>query len=462
MDATISGNTLAETDGLPAERRRWAALTIFTALAMASLDTAISNVGLPAIAADLHVSPAEVVWVVNIYQIAMVTTLLPFAALGDIVGLKRLYLIGLVLFTAGSLTCSFATSLPALLVARAAEGLGASAMMSINTALVRFIYPRRLLGQGFGWNALVVAIGFSVGPLVAAGVLSMAHWPWLYRINVPFGIAAVFIAIRTLPEPPRGSHAFDLVAAVMASACLGLFIYGLGSLGHGANPLVVIAMLIAALVIGALLMRRHADHPAPMLPVDLFRRPMFALSAATAFFAFATQQFGLVSLPFLFEHTLGLSAVATGLLITPWSVVVGIMAPVAGRLSNRIPVGLLGGAGLIILAIGMILLATLPAHPAIADIVWRMMVCGFGFGFYQAPNMRALMGSAPPERSGGASGMVATARLTGQTSGATLTALCFAGAGINGPTYALALGAVFAAVGAVVSFTRLAAEPGRG
>jgi DHA2 family multidrug resistance protein-like MFS transporter len=462
MDATISGNTLAETDGLPAERRRWAALTIFMVLAMSALDTSMSNVALPAIAADLQVSPAEVVWVVNIYQIAMVTTLLPLAALGEIVGLKRLYLAGLVLFTVGTLACALAPSLPALLVARAVEALGASSLMSINTALVRFIYPRRLLGQGFGWNALVVAIAFSIGPTVAAGVLSVAHWPWLYGVNVPFGIVAMFIAVKMLPEPPRGSHAFDVVAAVMASACLGLFIYGLGSVGHRANPLVVAALLIGALVIGAVLVRRQADHPAPMLPVDLFRRPMFALSALTAFFSFATQQFGLVSLPFLFEHTLGLSAVATGLLITPWSVVVGIMAPIAGRLSNRIPVGLLGGVGLVILAVGMTLLATLPAHPDLFAIVWRMAVCGFGFGCYQAPNMRALMGSAPPERSGGASGIVATARLTGQTSGATLTALCFAWGGASGPTWALGLGAAFAIAGAAVSFTRLAAEPGRG
>ncbi|HVV40757.1 MAG TPA: MFS transporter [Nitrobacter sp.] len=462
MDARISEDSPAEIDGLPTERRRWAALTIFTALAMASLDTAIANVALPAIAADLRVSPAEVVWVVNIYQIAMVTTLLPLAALGDIVGLKRLYIVGLVLFTVGSLACAFANSLPTLLVARAAQGLGASSLMSINTALVRFIYPRRLLGQGFGWNALVVAIAFSIGPTVAAGVLSVAHWPWLFGINVPFGIAAVFIAMKTLPETPKGAHAFDVLGAVMASACLGLFIYGLGSVGHGEKPFVIIATLIGALLLGTGLVRRQADHPAPMLPVDLFRRPMFALSALTAFFSFATQQFGLVSLPFLFEHTLGLTAVATGLLITPWSVVVGIMAPIAGRLSNRFPVGILGGIGLAVLSVGMVLLATLPAHPGVADIVWRMMVCGCGFGFYQTPNMRALMSSAPPERSGGASGIVATARLIGQTSGATLTALCFGWAGAQGPTYALALGAVFSGVGAVVSFTRLAAEPGRG
>jgi DHA2 family multidrug resistance protein-like MFS transporter len=461
MDARISDNNPVETDGLPADRRRWAALTIFTALAMASLDTAIANVALPAMAADLSVKPAEVIWVVNIYQIAMVTTLLPLAALGDIVGLKRLYLGGLALFTAASLACAFAHSLPELLVARAIQGLGASSLMSVNSALVRFIYPRRLLGQGFGWNALVVAISFSVGPTVAAGVLSVAHWPWLFGINVPFGIAAVLVAMKTLPETPRGAHSFDIVAAIMASACLGLFIYGLGSVGHGANPFIVIAVLIGSLLIGALLVRRQADHPAPMLPVDLFRRPMFALSALTAFFSFSTQQFGLVSLPFLFEHNLGLTAVATGLLITPWSVVVGIMAPVAGRLSNRFPVGILGGIGLAVLSVGMVLLATMPSHPSVADIVWRMAVCGCGFGFFQTPNMRALMSSAPPERSGGASGIVATARLTGQTSGATLTALCFAWAGANGPTYALALGAVFSGVGAVVSFLRLAAEPGQ-
>jgi len=462
MDARLSENGSAEIDGLSTDRRRWAALTIFTALAMSSLDTAIANVALPAIASDLRVSPAEVVWVVNIYQIAMVTTLLPLAALGDIVGLKRLYLAGLVLFTAGSLACAFADSLPTLLVARAAQGLGASSLMSINTALVRFIYPRRLLGQGFGWNALVVAISFSVGPTVAAGVLSVAHWPWLFGINVPFGIAAVFIAMKTLPETPRGAHAFDVVGAIMASACLGLFIYGLGSVGHGGKPFVVIAVMIGALLLGTALVRRQADHPAPMLPVDLFRRPMFALSALTAFFSFATQQFGLVSLPFLFEHTLGLSAVATGLLITPWSVVVGIMAPVAGRLSNRFPVGILGGIGLAVLSVGMVLLAALPSHPGVVDIVWRMAVCGCGFGFFQTPNMRALMSSAPPERAGGASGIVATARLIGQTSGATLTALCFAWAGASGPTYALALGAVFSGVGAIVSFLRLTAEPGRG
>src|ERR1700758_4507545 len=142
------------TDGLPWEKRRWAIAAIFTALAMASLDTAIANVALPAISTNLHVSPAEVVWVVNVYQIALVATLLPLGALGEIVGHQRIYLGGLLLFTLASLGCALAWSLPSLLVARTLQGLGSSGMMAVNTALVRFVFPTRLQGRGFGYNAM--------------------------------------------------------------------------------------------------------------------------------------------------------------------------------------------------------------------------------------------------------------------------------------------------------------------
>ena len=141
--------------------------------------------------------------------------------------------------------------------------------------------------------------------------------------------------------------------------------------------------------------------------------------------------------------------------MTPWPLVVAIMAPVGGRLSDRYPAGILGGIGLVLLGDGMALLATLPAGPGVVNIVWRMALCGLGFGFFQTPNLRAIMSSAPPDRSGGASGIVATARLTGQTTGAALAALCFALAGREGATLALALGAGFAAVGSVMSFLRL-------
>jgi len=455
MDATPS-TSAPITDGLPPERRRWAVLAIFTALAMSALDVAIANIALPAVAVDLHTTPADVIWVVNVYQIAMVATILPLAALGEIVGHQRVYLWGLLLFTVASLACALAWSLPSLLIARGLQGLGAAGLMSVNTALVRFVYPSRMHGRGFGNNALVVATAFTLGPALASGILSVATWPWLFAINIPFGLAALLIGMKTLPQTPRATHAFDIPGALLTAISLCLFILGIGSAAHGTTALVVIAELVGAVIFGALLLRRQAGHPAPMLPIDLFRRPIFSLSVATAVCSFAVQGLAFVSLPFYFEDVLHRTQVETGIFMTPWSVVVAIMAPIAGRLSDRHPAGLLGGLGLLILSIGMALLATLPASPGVADIVWRMAICGCGFGFFQTPNMKAIMTSAPAGRSGGASGIVATARLTGQTLGAALAALCFGLAGHEGATWALALGAGFAALGCVMSFLRLA------
>jgi MFS transporter, DHA2 family, multidrug resistance protein len=458
---TVSADRPVAHDGLPPERRGWAVAAIFTALAMASLDTAIANIALPSIAANLHVGPADVIWVVNVYQIALVATLLPLAALGDIVGHRRIYLGGLLLFTLASLACACAWSLPSLLVARVLQGLGASGIMSVNTALVRFVYPRRLLGRGFGHNALVVATAFTLGPTIASGILAVGPWSWLFAINIPFGLVAILIGLKTLPNTPRAAHAFDFPGSMLAAACLGLFIMGIGSAAHHARPEVVLTELAAAVLLGWILIRRQADHPAPVLPIDLFRSPLFALSTATAICSFAVQGLAFVSLPFYFEDILGRTQVETGFFMTPWPLVVAIMAPIAGRLSDRYAAGILGGLGLAILGMGMALLAMLPANPGIADIVWRMAICGCGFGFFQTPNMKALMSSAPAHRSGSASGIVATARLIGQTSGAALAALCFGLAGRDGATIALVLGAGFAVVGCVMSSLRLIATPQR-
>jgi DHA2 family multidrug resistance protein-like MFS transporter len=327
--------------------------------------------------------------------------------------------------------------------------------MSVNTALVRFVYPGRLLGRGFGHNAMVVATAFTLGPTIASGILAVGPWSWLFAVNIPFGLVAIVIGLKTLPRTPRATHAFDFPGALLAAACLGLFMMGIGSAAHHARPALVAVELVSALLLGWVLVRRQADHPAPMLPVDLFRKPLFALSTATAICSFAVQGLAFVSLPFYFEDILGRTQVETGFFMTPWPLVVAMMAPIAGRLSDRYAAGVLGGLGLALLGLGMALLAMLPASPHIADIVWRMAICGCGFGFFQAPNMKALMSSAPPGRSGSASGIVATARLTGQTSGAALAALCFGVAGRDGATVALVLGAAFAAVGCVISSLRL-------
>ncbi len=445
-------------DGLPDDRRRWAMAALCASVAISSLSTAIANIALPAIAAYFGVDPATAVWVVNTYQIAMVALLMPLAALGEIIGYRRIYHCGIVLFTLGSLAAALAWSFPALLAGRTLQGIGAAGLMSVNSALVAFIYPKRLLGRGLGLTTMTVATCITIGPTVGSTLLLFGDWRWLFAINVPFGVIAAIIAFTTLPPSPRAAHPFDAVGAVLVAGATGLLIIAIGSAAHSASAAEIAAELVVAVILAWLLVRRQADHPAPMLPIDLFKYPIFALSAATAVCSFGTQGLAFVSLPFYFENVQHLTPVATGFLLTPWPLVVGIMAPIAGRLADRYPAGLLGGIGLAVLAIGMALLAMMPEHPSIPDIVWRTMICGCGFGFFQSPNMRAIMTSGPAHRRGGASGIAASARLTGQALGAAFAALCFGLAGQHGPVLALTLGIFTAALGSVMSFLRLAAR----
>lgn len=457
--STLVSDELSVTDGLPPARRRWASGVVFIAIGMAALDTAIANVALPAIATDLHATPADVVWVVNVYQIALMVALLPMAALGEIIGLERIYLGGLLLFTIASFGCAWADTLNGLLVARALQGLGGGAISAVNIALVSFIYPRNIVSRGFGYNAMVVGVSFTLGPTLASVILSVASWPWLFGINVPIGIAALIIGWKTLPRTTRATHRFDISSALLAAGCTGLFIFGLSDAAHLGSPVSVAIEIAAAVALALFLARKQAGHPAPILAFDLFKRPMFSLSAGTATAAFMAQGLAFVSLPFYFEEILHRSQVETGLLITPWPLVVTIMAPIGGRLVERFAPAILGGSGLFILSAGMLLLMTIPESPNVLDIIWRMAICGCGFGFFQTPNMKAIMSSAPVARAGSASGVLATARLTGQTLGAALAALCFSLVGHQGATYALGLGAAMALAGSLIGFSRLLAPP---
>jgi DHA2 family multidrug resistance protein-like MFS transporter len=430
-------------------------VAILLSIALATLDTAIANTALPAIAADLNASPAASVWIINAYQLAAVATLLPFAALGGVLGQRKVYLGGLILFVLSSALCTFSWSLETLTVARVLQGIGASAIMSVNAALIGSIFPRERLGRGLGMNALVVGVAFSTGPTIASLVLSVANWPWLFAINLPIGVFALVFAWNSLPATKPGGMAFDRITAILNVITFGALIFALSQAAQLGSMSSVLIALAVFLIGGALMLKREAGHPAPMFPLDLLKRPMFALSALTAFCSFATQGLAFVSLPFFFESTLGRDPVQTGFLMTPWSVVVAMIAPFAGRMSDRYPPGLLGGIGLAILSCGMISLATMPADASVVSICARMVLCGIGFGFFQAPNQKALMTSAPRERSSGASGTIASARLIGQATGAALVALSFGISSRHGPTLALSIGAGFAAVGSVASGLRL-------
>jgi len=437
--------------------------TIAIAVSMAVLDSAIANIALPTIAHDMATTPAATVWVVNAYKFAVAVSLLPLAFLGDILGYKRVYMAGLVVFSIASLGCALAPTLPLLVAARVVQGFGGAGIMSVNTALIRFIFPRAELGRGLGFNAFVVATFSALGPSIAAGVLSVATWHWLFLINVPLGGIALWLAARVLPMTPQATHRFDLLSALLNAMTFGLVITLVDGLGHpGKRELVE---LVLAVVVGAVFLYRQLHLPVPLLPVDLFRRPIFALSVGTSVCSYVAQTSVYVCLPFYFQYVGGRTPIETGLLMTPWPAIVVIVAPIAGRLSDKYPAGVLGTAGLAVMTAGLVCLLLLPVGASYPDVAWRMVLCGLGFGFFQSPNNRLLVGSAPRERSGAGSGMLATARLTGQTLGSALVALSFGLTGshvgsdvAHGTTLALSMAIVSAAMAMLVSSMRLRAR----
>jgi DHA2 family multidrug resistance protein-like MFS transporter len=449
-------------DGLPQPQRNWAIVTIALGLIMAVMDGAIANVALPTIAKDLDASPAFSIWIVNGYQLAITISLLPLASLGEIVGYRRVYLAGLALFTLASLLCALSHTLVLLTISRIVQGFGAAGIMSVNAALVRFTYPHAQLGRGIGINALVVAISAAVGPTIAAGILAVGTWPYLFAINVPLGVVTLMLGSRYLPHAAKARHAFDWQSALLSALTFGLGIAAIDSVGHGEAPVMYLIEFAIAAIACILLVHRQTHMPSPLLPIDLLRIPIFALSIATSIASFCGQMLAFVAMPFYLESRFGYSAVEIGLLITPWPIAVAFAAPLAGRLVERYPAGLLGGIGLLLFAAGLGTLALLPSHPSLVDVVWRMALSGFGFGLFQTPNNRTMIAAAPRERSGGASGMLGTARLLGQTTGAALVALFLARYPNEGTRMSLFAGVCFALAGAALSTLRLSPAGARG
>lgn len=383
-------------DGLPLPQRYGAILTIIIGISMAVLDGAIANVALPTIATDLHASPASSIWIVNAYQIAIVVSLLSLSFLGDMFGYRRIYKCGLVVFLLSSLFCALSDSLQMLTLARIAQGFGGAALMSVNTALIRLIYPQRHLGRGMGINSFIVAVSSAAGPTIAAAILSISSWKWLFLINVPLGIIALILAIRFLPAniahdaKPR----FDLPSAVMNALTFGLLITALSGFAQGQSLALIGAELLVLVVVGFFFVRRQLSLTVPLLPIDLLRIPLFSLSIGTSICSFCAQMLAMVSLPFYLQTVLGRSEVETGLLLTPWPLATMVMAPLAGYLIERFHAGLLGALGMVIMAAGLFALVMLPDSPSDVNIIWPMILCGAGFGLFQSPNNHTIITSA--------------------------------------------------------------------
>ncbi len=449
-------------DGMPPGwPRRLAVATITIGLMMSVLSNSMTNLALPYIAQDLGITAESSIWIVNATQIATIVSLLPIAALADIVGYRHVYRFGLVLFSLASIGCALAPSLPWLLVGRTLQGLGSAAVMSVQPALVRAIYPRAQLGRGLGFNTTVVATSLAAGPSVGAALLSVAPWPYLFYVYVPLGLVSFALAERFLPHTTHTHRPFDWTSAALSGATFGLLIFGIDGLAHGHHHLQILSELAAAAVLGTVFVRRQLRLADPMMPVDIFRRPVFALSISASTCTFTAQGLAFVSLPFFFHTVLGRDATSTGLLLTAWPLALACIAPIAGRLADRHHAGLLGAIGLTSMTVGLLLTALLPENPSSPDIMWRLVLCGAGFGIFASPNNRLMMNAVPRERSGSAGGIIATARTLGQTMGAALVAVVFGAFDFSGggaPEAARAaiwLACGFAATALVVGGLRL-------
>ena len=455
VDERITGNT--EWDGLHRPAIYYAVISIFCGIFLSVVDGNICNVALPTIASQLGVSSADSIWVVNAFQLVIMMTLLPFSTLGELYSYKKVYLGGVAVFTAASVLCTLSRSLPMLIASRAFQGLGASMMMSVNTSIAKLVFPKRHLGKGVSINATVVALSAVSGPSIAAGILSVAPWPWLFAINIPVGIITFLMGWRFLPDNPThivGRH-FHIGDAILNAAVFGLLIGCIEMYSHGVTPVAVAAAAVLLIVPGFLYIRSQLRRRYPMLPFDLLRIPAFSMSVITSVVSYTAQMMVLVGMPFMLLHTFGMNAVETGAVMTAWPFIVMFVAPLSGSLSGKVHPGLLGGFGLLLMSAGCFLLSYIPENASHLDIAWRLMMCGAGFGFFQSPNNHLLLSSAPNHRAGSASGMLSTARLVGQSAGAALVALFFHLSGDGAPHDAVFLAGILTICGAVFSSIRL-------
>ena len=413
-------------EGLPGAKRCIAMIAVMTSTTMAVFDGAVVNIALPQIAQTMHVLPGMAVWVSSGYLLAAAMLLACCASLANHLGFRTLFAAGIALFTMSSLGCALSTSLPMLVAMRVLQGIGGAATMSIGPAILRAIFPNRLLGQTIGLNALLIATSTAVAPIVGGVLLSIGGWPWLFAINIPLGIVALVLTLRVMPNERSAQHEpFDFLGAVLSAIALGALVMSANAFAHPATGshstntgIEAAAYGISAIVAGTafIVRQRHTLHP--LIPLSLFSSLRFSLAALTSMVSFISQGITFIALPFLFQNVYGYSALQSALLFMPWPIGIILAAPQAGKLSDRYPPALISTCGLGCFALGLVLLANLSVQASIVNIVVSGLVCGVGFGCFQSPNNREMLSNVPRASTSYASGVLAIMRISGQCLGA--------------------------------------------
>lgn len=443
-------------DGLPVPRRYFAVGLLLTALVVVVLDGTMANVALPSIAASFGADASTTVLVVSSYQLAVLIALLPCGALGEIYGPRRVFLIGIAIFTAASATCAFAWNLPVLIGARFVQGLGGGALMSLTMMNLRYVVPQRRLGAIIGFNAMTVSVSIAAGPALAGAMLSVAPWQWLFAINIPLGLT-ILVGGRMLAPTPGTKR--PLNAATVLTSALMFMLFFIGADRITRAPVFGVLLVVAAVGCLLLLLHMERDSRTPLIPTDLLASPPFRIAVIASVTCFSGQMLSYIAIPFYLQHTLNMSAALAGLYMMPWPIATVIVAPIAGRLADRFKAAWLCGIGGILFATGLLIAGLSPPDPKAVLFLVGTVFAGAGFGLFQTPNNRTLLLSAPKARAGAAGAMQGTARLTGQTIGAIIMSIIFTTAATtNAPNVALVIAGLCVTVSALASFSRVRFE----
>lgn len=457
----MSSSTEWTEQGFVTPQRYFAAAAILIGVVMAALDSSIVNIALPSIAKSLSVDSSTVIWVANGYQVASAATMLICASLGSRIGERRFYAAGMILFTLSSLGCGLSTTFGMLVAMRVLQGISYAVMISVGLGLYRVIFPPSSLGTAFGMNALAFAVGTAIGPSLGGLIISYLAWPWLFYINIPLGAIAIFFSLTALGTDTSTEKGFDVMGAVTSAVAFGLLAVSIDQIGRWSDT-AVLSSLFASLVllVAFVLLQRKAS--APLLPLDIFKSMRYSFAVLSSLTMFVAQGIALVAMPFVLQHTYSYSVFESALIFTPWPVAVAICAPIAGRLANKFNPTQISTIGVIIFCIGLGSLAMLQPDAKLGDFLWRVAVCGIGYGFFLPPNNKEMFSNVEKNRAVTASGVLSTARTAGQSLGAALVAVVIALlSGVSGElgphfvTYVFVLACAISAFASVASVLRL-------
>jgi len=440
----------------------WTFAITSTALFMVTLDNLVVTTAIPVIRRDLHAGISGLEWTVNAYTLVFAVLLLTGAALGDRFGRRRLFAIGLAIFTASSAAAALAPSIGALDAARAVQGLGAAIVLPLTLTILSAAVPAERRGVFLGAWGGISGLAVAFGPLVGGAVVDGLSWHWVFWLNVPVGLVLLPLALRRLDETKGPFGSVDLQGLVLASAGLFGIVWGLvrGNSVGWSSPEIVGALVVGAVVTALfVLWELRTEHP--MLPMRFFRNRTFTL-ANVASLLMSFGMFGSIFLLAQFFQTVqGYSPLGSGLRILPWTAMPMIVAPIAGALSDRIPASRIIGTGLALQAIGLGWIAAIGSPTAAySAFVIPFVLSGVGMGMFFAPIANVVLGAVRDEEEGQASGANNAVRELGGVFGVAILAAVFSHYGgytsgtafVDGLNPAVWVGAAVVALGSVAAF----------